>query len=255
MFAISYDRSADLGAFAARHGIAYPLLSDEGSRAIRALGVLDADLEAHHAGFGVPTRPEQQGVAFPMTFELDERGIVVRKIVEENYRIRYGGHALAAELAGAPLEAPAERLETAATGPLAIVSARAALDAPAYFAFQRLRLEVRLDVAPGWHVYGPVVPPGYTGLSIALTSEPAGVLTGPIAWPPPRPFRVAGLDEEFAVYEGTIAINVPLEFRVPRTTGTVKLDLAIRFQTCSATECLPPNAIALSLAVPEAPAL
>jgi len=215
--------------------------------------VLDADLEAHHAVFGVPTRPEQQGVAFPMTFVLDERGIVVRKIVEENYRIRYGGHALAAEVAGVPLEAPAERLETAATGPL--VSTRASLDAPAYFAFQRLRLEVRLDVAPGWHVYGPAVPPGYTGLSLAVTSEPAGVRTGAVAWPPTRPFRVAGLDEEFAVYEGTFAIGVPLEFRVPRNTGTVKLDVAIRFQTCSATECLPPDAIALPLAVPEAPAL
>ena len=192
MFAISYDRSADLGAFADGHGITYPLLGDEGSQAIRALGVLDTDLEAHHAVFDVKTRPEQQGVAYPMTFVLDERGLVVRKIVEENYRVRFGGHALAAEFGGAALEAAG--VEAGASGP--IVSARASLDAPAYFAFQRLRLAVGLNVASGWHVYGPTVPPGYTGLSLTVTSAPEGVRTGPVAWPRTRPFRVAGLDEE-----------------------------------------------------------
>jgi hypothetical protein len=35
----------------------------------------------------------------------------------------------------------------------------------------------------------------------------------------------------------------------------VKLDLALRFQTCGATECLPPNEIQLTLDVPERPAL
>jgi len=253
VFAISYDRTADLGAFAAPHGITYPLLGDEGSVAIRALGVLDLDLEAHQAVFGVAVRPEQQGVAFPMTFVLDERGVVIRKIVEENYRIRYGGRSLVAELTGAPVAGSGQGLEARANE--AVVSARATLDALAYFPFQRLRLDVRLDVARGWHVYGRSVPPGYTGLAIDVTSEPDGVRLGPIAWPATTPFRVAGLAEEFAVSEGALTIGVPLEFRVPRNSGTVKLDVAVRFQACSATGCLPPSSIGLTLAVPEAPAL
>src|SRR5206468_2165023 len=185
LFAISYDRPADLRAFADGHGITYPLLGDEGSRVIRALGVLDEDLEAHHAVFGVPTRPEQQGVAYPMTFVLDERGRVARKIVEENYRVRSSSGWLVADVANAPADGSGPKLE--ATAGASMVTARMRLDASAYFAFQRLRLE--------------------------------------------------------------------LEFRVPRNSGVVTLGIAIRFQTCSATECLPPSAIALSLAVPETPAL
>ena len=64
---MSYDPPDAVRAFAESHHINYPLLSDRGSRVIRELGILDEDLEAHHAVFGVPTRPEQLGVAFPMT--------------------------------------------------------------------------------------------------------------------------------------------------------------------------------------------
>ena len=253
MFAISYDRPADLRAFADRHVIEYPLLGDEGSQAIRALGVLDEDLEAHHAVFGVATRAEQQGVAYPMTFVLDERGRVARKIVEENYRVRSSSGWLLADIASAPDDGSGPTLD--ATGGASMVTARARLDASAYFPFQRLRLELRLDVAAGWHVYGPAVPPGYTGLSIAVTSAPEGVRLGPVVWPGTHPFHVAGLDEDFAVYEGAISVGVPLEFRVPRNSGAVKLDLALRLQACSATECLPPSEIRLTLDVPETPAL
>ena len=251
MFAISYDRPTDLAAFAEGHGITYPLLGDEGSRAIRELGVLDEDLEAHHAAFGVATRPVQQGVAYPMTFELDERGRVTRKIVEENYRIRFGGRSLAGALLGAPFE-PTAAVATAPEGQ-AVVSARAWLDAPSYFAFQRLGLHVECEIAAGWHVYGPRVPAGYTGLSIDITSEPEGVRLGAIVWPATQPFRVAGLEEDFAVYDGTVHITAPAEFRVPRNSGVVRLAITIRFQACDPTECLPPSAIALSLEVPEAP--
>ncbi len=253
MFAISYDRPADLRAFADRHGITYPLLGDEGSQVIRALGVLDEDLEAHHAVFSVATRAEQQGVAYPMTFVLDERGRVARKVVEENYRVRSSSGWLVADVANAPGDLSGSRIE--ATGGTSMVTARARLHAPGYFAFQRLRLVLELKVAAGWHVYGPTVPSGYTGLSLGVASEPQGVQAGPVAWPPTRSFRVVGLDEDFAVYDGTIRIAAPLEFRVPRNSGPVKLDLALRFQTCSATDCLPPSEIRLTLEVPEAPAL
>jgi len=213
--------------------------------------VLDEDLEAHHAVFGVATRPEQQGVAYPMTFVLDERGRVVRKIVEENYRVRNSSGWLVADVANAPGDESGPRL--GASGARSTITVRARLDAPAYFAFQRLRLELELTVAPGWHVYGPEVPPGYTGLSLGVSSVPEGVRLGPIAWPAARPFRVAGLAEDFTVYDGTIRIAAPLEVRVPRSSGPLRLELAIAFQACSSSECLPPDAIALAIDVPEAP--
>ncbi len=253
VFAISYDRPPDLAAFAAAHHVGYALLSDEGSRVIRELGVLDEALAAHQAAFGVTVRPEQLGVAYPMTFVLDETGRVERKIVEANYRLRNGGHWLVEELLGEAADEPGPRIEATTTGPLAIVSGRAWLDSPSYFPYQRLGLHLELSVAPGWHVYGPVVPVGYTALKIDVVSGPEGVRMGPIAWPEAAPFRIAGLAEEFSVYEGTVAITLPLEFTIPRNSGVVRLEIAVHFQTCSVTECLPPNEISLTLAVPEAP--
>jgi hypothetical protein len=252
VFEVSYDPPEAVRGFAQSHHIEYPLLSDAGSRVIRELGILDEDLEAHHALFGVPTRPEQLGVPYPMTFILDKTGRVERKLVEENYRLRYGGHWLLQELVGQA--EPVARLETRMTGPLAIVSGRAWLDSPTYFAYQRLGLHLELAIAPGWHLYGPGVPPGYTPLAVSIQSAPEGVRLGRLTWPPPAPFRIQGLDEEFLVYDGTIEVLVPLEFTLPRNSGVVRLEISVTFQTCNSTECLPPNMISLSLEVPEAAA-
>lgn len=252
-FAISYDSPVHVKAFADAHGIGYPLLADEGSRVIRALGVLDTDLEAHQAVFGVPTRPEQLGVAYPMTFVLDAAGRVERKIVEANYRLRYGAGWLLHELAGGSAGDVPPAIESSAVGPLAIVAARAALDSPTYFAYQRLLLRVDLTIAPGWHVYAADTGGGYTGLAVGIRSTPEGVRPGPIVWPAATPFRIADLPEPFMVHEGTVTATLPLDFTIPRGSGVVRLELVVRFQTCNESECLPPNAIDLSLNVPEAP--
>ncbi len=248
---MSYDPPDAVRAFADSHRIEYPVLSDVGSQVIRELRILDQDLEAHQAVFGVPTRPEQLGVAYPMTFILDASGRVERKLVEENYRLRYGGDWLVQELLGEPASPPT--LEARATGPLATVAGRFWIDSTTYFPYQRRSAQLELSIGPGWHVYGPVVPPGYTGLHVAVQSVPEGVRAGAPEWPPTSPFHIEGLDEEFAVYEGTIAIVVPLEFILPRGSGVARVEIRVTFQTCSATECLPPNAIELVLEVAEAP--
>lgn len=120
--------------------------------------------------------------------------------------------------------------------------------------YQRLGLHLQLSIEPSWHVYGPVVPPGYTALGIAVRSEPEGVRAGDIGWPATAPFHIQGLTEEFSVYTGMIEIVAPLEFILPRNSGVARVEIRVTFQTCNATECLPPNAIEVVLAVPEAPA-
>jgi len=88
-FAISYDSVEVLAAFADKRGITYPLLSDAGSHAIRALGLLNEQhLVEQHAFYGIQTRDEQRGVAYPGTFVLDERGIIAEKRFEQSYRVR-----------------------------------------------------------------------------------------------------------------------------------------------------------------------
>ena len=209
--------------------------------------------------FEVPTRDDQQGVAYPMTFVLDGSGRVERKIVEANYRLRQGGRFLFEQLTGAEAAGARDLVEgrTAALGPAGkeLLAVRAWIDSPTYYAYQRLGLHLELRVARGWHIYGSAVPAGYQPLEIAVRSEPPGAQLGPIRWPQPTPFRVAGLVEDFAVYEGFLLLTIPIDLVIPRGSGPVRIKIEIRSQACSATECLPPASVSTTIAMPEAPTL
>jgi len=50
---VSYDPVATLAAFAATHGITFPLLSDEASAVIRRLGLHNEQVQADHATYGI----------------------------------------------------------------------------------------------------------------------------------------------------------------------------------------------------------
>ena len=247
MFAISYDAVRTLADFASKHAIAYPLLSDEGSVQITALGMLDQHLDEHHATFGVTTRDDQRGVAYPMTFALDTDGHVESKLAETNYRTRNGPQRLLRLLTGESVASAGIAVSTRGD----VVSAVVRLDAASYFAYQRLGLRVRVEAEPGWHIYGPTTPGGYTPVSIRLANAPAGLSLGEIRWPPTTPFRIEGLNERFEVYEGVVELDIPIHFVINRGSGNVRFDVRIDYQTCSSTECLPPSAVVTSFSVPE----
>lgn len=79
--AISYDSPAVLRHFSERMGgFHFPLLSDEGSKIIRAFGILNHNVPEGHEFFGMP---------FPGTFLVDESGIVRAKYFEQMHRQRY----------------------------------------------------------------------------------------------------------------------------------------------------------------------
>lgn len=246
-FAISYDPVPVLADFAKSHAIELPLLSDEGSIQIRALGVLDLHLDEHHATFGVTTRDDQRGVAYPITFVLDTNGRVESKIAETNYRTRNGAQWLLRLLTGDSVASAGVAASTKGD----VVAAVVRLDAAGYFAYQRLGLHVRLETDPGWHIYGPMARDGYTPVSIQLANAPAGLSLGAIPWPPTKPFRIAGLGERFEVYDGALELDIPIHFVINRGSGSARFDVRIDYQACSPTECLPPSALVTSFDVPE----
>ena len=100
LFAISYDSVAILAAFAAKHGIRYALLSDEGSHTLRRLGLINERVYEDHAAYGIQPNPRHAGVPYPGAFVLDERGVVVRKRFHESYRERDTGTGLLAQSLG-----------------------------------------------------------------------------------------------------------------------------------------------------------
>ncbi len=188
-----------------------------------------------------------------MTFVLDATGRVERKIVETNYRLRQGGRLLFEQLTGAQPAGPEVTIE--ARGHQEHVAVRTWVDSPTYFAYQRLGLHVELAIDPGWHVYGPTTPSGYQALEIAVTSEPDGARIDAFPWPEPAAFRVLGLDEDFRVYEGSLTLVIPVELIIARGSGDARLEVVVRSQACSATECLPPSSIRAVLTLPESPTL
>ena len=249
LIGVSYDSPEVLRDFAAARGIEFPLLSDEDSRVITELGLLDRDLEAHHAAFGIKTGEQQQGVAYPAVFVLDESGTVSQKRIQENYRAREGARQLLeAVTGGAPLETSGNVQQLDA----AHVRARAYTDSDHYVRWEKSRLHVELDIGPGWHIYGRPIPKGYTPLLVEIDSE-EDLAVGEPEYPPVRPFRVEGLDEEFNVSEGRLQVMLPFALNVAVGTGERTLKVRISWQACSESECLVPAMSVIQIALQEAP--
>ncbi len=237
VFAISYDPVSDLAAFAEKHGVTYPLLSDEGSHVIRRLGLYNEHLEQQAAHYGGQARDHQRGIPYPGTFVLDHNGLVSAKRFEQGYRPRPVTALLVADAAAeAPVEAAASEL-----------AVEAWLDSPTYRPYQMLRAHVRLRIPPGQHVYGRPIPDGYTPLSVTL--EPAeGLVAGETELPPPRPFPIAdGGDEHFVIHEGELTATIP--FRIEANPGPSALDLLVAYQACTDTLCHPPAELRLRLPI------
>jgi hypothetical protein len=231
-----------LRGFAEKHGIAYTLLSDEGSKVIRQLGLLNEHVYEHHAAYGVPKRDGHYGVPYPGAFLLDEQGRVIQKRFRQSYRER--------ETGGGILE-QGFAVESSRHGPEVVgqsegVKVRAYLDSKTYRFFQRLWLRVELTIDAGLHVYGRPVPEGYIPLAIAVAPL-EGLVIGEPRWPAPHPYRVEGLDEELSVYEGNVAVSLPLTFTQEGADQT--LLVSVRYQACSDTDCFLPSTITLQVPV------
>src|SRR4029434_7839906 len=107
LFAVSYDAVGILTTFAATHGITFPLLSDEGSAAIRRLGLLNEGVAADHAVYGIAPNPRHDGVRVPGAFALAAAGVVFEKRFHESYRVRDTGAGLVARALGIRSPKPA----------------------------------------------------------------------------------------------------------------------------------------------------
>ena len=231
-----------LRGFADKHGIAYTLLSDEGSKVIRQLGLLNEHVYEHHAAYGVPKQDHHWGVPYPGAFLLDERGRVIQKRFQQSYRER--------ETGGGILE-QGFAVESSRHGPEAVgqsegVKVRAYLDSETYRFFQRLWLTVEFTIDAGLHVYGRPIPEGYIPLSIAVAPL-EGLVVGEPRWPAPHPYRVEGLDEALSVYEGNVAVSLPLTFT--QEGADQALLVSVRYQACSDTDCFLPSTITLQAPV------
>ena len=247
LFAISYDSVAILRDFAAAHGITYPLLSDEGSHVIRALGLINERVQEDHAVYGIKPNARHVDLPYPGVFVLDAAGVITQKRFFESYRERETGSGLLAQALGIFTE-PAP----AAAGAAPAVQARAWLDSPTYAFFQRLTLNVELTIAPGFHVYAAPVPEGLVPLSIEVAPI-GGLEVGPASWPAPRRFEMPEPGEELWGHEGTVRGMLPLTFSAAPGGGDHVVEVTVRYQACDEASCLMPASVQLAVPVKEVP--
>jgi AhpC/TSA family protein/cytochrome c biogenesis DsbD-like protein len=230
-FAFSYDPVSVLATFAEARGITYPLLSDEGSRLIRTLGILNTSV--------VPTN-EHYGIPYPGIYFVGEDGRVVDKVFHDTYRTRDAAVTTLREHFGLSLVAdgPHDRQETDA------LVAIAAMDSATFVRGERIGLRVTIRTAPGVHIYGTPLPEGYIPTTLEV-HVPETMTVEPVQYPPPHALKTDWLDEDLMAYEGTITLSMAVIFTEQREDITLRATL--RFQACTTEECFIPQRLTFAL--------
>jgi DsbC/DsbD-like thiol-disulfide interchange protein len=201
---------------------------------------LNQHVAEQHAFYGVAVRDEHHGVPYPGIFVLDDHGVVVEKHFEQSYRTRPTAALVREYALGAQAEVPPDAVALQRDG----VHIHAWTDAPTYRPYQQVRLHVRLDLAPGSHVFGPELAGDMVPLRFEV--EPLdGLTVGPPELPAPQALRIEGLDEEFRVYEGRVDVLLPLLFT--KNLGPTRVRLRLTYQVCTETVCWPPAETRLDL--------
>ena len=268
--AVSYDSPDILAAFSRRHGITFPLLSDAGSTAIKAYGLLNpipgevlgpsgddpalvGDISKYvsfgrqpqDAG-GVIMRLGMVGVAFPGTFIVDRRGRVTARFFEEFYAERSTASSIMLRLGGGAVPVEATKIST---DYLDIVAhSTDSVVAPG----NRFALVVTVTPQPGVHVYAPGAS-GYRSAQLTVAPEPS-VRLAPLQYPASEIYFFKPLNERVPVYQKpfTLVQDVVVSTTTLQTERALveKKELTLNgrfdYQACDDKICFMPGSAALT---------
>lgn len=239
LVAISYDPVPVLADFAHRRGITFPLLSDEGSRVIRAYGILNTTVpESSGAQYGIP---------FPGTFIVDRNGVVTSRFFEAAYQERNTVESIMARL-GRTSTAQATKISGSHLDVTTYVTDR--IVAPG------THFSIVLDVTPASHVhvYAPGAA-GYKPIALTIDAQP-GVQVRNAQYPHAEDFFFKPLNEHVPVYQKRFRIVQDLAIDaspegVQALTGVDRLFLkgTLTFQACDDKVCFNPQSMPLEWTV------
>lgn len=228
--AISYDPIETLKAFADKHGITFPLLSDAGSRTITAWGLLNTDATGRTAG-----------IPHPGTFMVDRTGTILSRTFEQPYQERRSATSLLAQLAGSTPGRTTTIRGGQATFALSTSDAVAAVG-------HRVTLHVRVTPGPGMHVYAPGQK-GYIPIALTLKDD-AAFKAHPIRFPGATTYHYKPLNETVQVYSAPftlsqdVTISLTPDTRARAARGEVlTISGAIEYQACDDAVCYRPETI------------
>jgi DsbC/DsbD-like thiol-disulfide interchange protein len=220
--------------FAQRRHITFPLLSDEGSKTIRAFGILNEEVEPGTPFYGIP---------HPGTFIVDPQGRVAAKYFEDDFRRRY----TASDILVTRYGAAGASHTTAATRHLS-VSSSASADwvRPG----QRIALALDISLKPGIHVYAPGVE-GYIGIEWTIKPSPA-IAAHAVRFPPAEKIALPAIGETAPVYKGNFRLVREITIADQRAVmplldanGNLTIEGALRYQACDDRICYIPQTVPL----------
>jgi hypothetical protein len=232
--AISYDSVDILAHFAGRRGIQFPLLSDAESKTIREFGLLNEDIPKNTPFYGVP---------HPVTYMVDERGVVKSRHFEEDFRKRYTTRNILTE----QLNIRTGAVRSSIKNPRIAVTASASDSVVR--GGDRIRLILDVQLPKRMHVYAPGVQ-GYIPIEWKLT-ESAGFEAIPFGYPSSRSLHLPAIDETVPVYENGFTLQreivIGQEAKVkPLLSGSrLTIEGSFRYQACDDKKCYVPDTIPL----------
>jgi peroxiredoxin len=257
--AISYDSREVLGAFSAKYGITFPLLSDPGSRTIERYGILNTvvaealgpqghtpDVERDMKQYVAPrVNRHMEGIPFPGTFILDRSGRVTARFFEDTYVERDTVGNILMRLGAGRGTVQGSRV----TGPhLNVVTYPSdAIVAPG----NRFSLTVNVTPKAGIHVYAPGAA-GYRVIALRMAPQPF-LRVLPLTYPASQIYFFKPLNERVPVYDKpfTLVQDVMIEATPAAEqalSGRRSLTVAgsLDYQACNDRLCFNPVSVPLS---------
>jgi hypothetical protein len=232
--AISYDTAGTLKAFSDKHGIAFPLLSDAGSKTIDAWSL------RNRAATG-----RAVGVPYPGTFVIDRGGKILSRAFEDAYQERDTAASILASL-----QPSSTNLEgaTEVTGKYLKVrlSASDRVVAPGH------RVTLVVEVLPGKNVH--IYAPGQQGyIAVEVKLDPSlDIKVGAVRFPASREYFFAPLKERVHVFDRpfrivqdvTLALTPALRQRAS-AKETLTVTGTLEYQACDDNVCFRPDSVPL----------
>lgn len=228
--AISYDSPAVLKNFAERRSITYPLLSDEGSRVIKAFGILNEE---------VPAGTQFAGIPHPGTYILDPQGSVTAKYFEEDFTQRFTAADILVKQFGAKAGAAHA---TAQTKHLRLSTSATTGHVRSG---QRIALTIDIEMMPGMHVYAPGVE-GYIPIAWTLQANEA-IVVHDLVVPPSKTMRLEAINETVPVYTGSFRlvrdVTIGKDQKLRPLNGELPIEGVLKYQACDERMCYNPQTV------------
>jgi DsbC/DsbD-like thiol-disulfide interchange protein len=148
------------------------------------------------------------------------------------------GHLDAAVTSGTSVEANGDGVRTLI-----------ALSASSSSSGHKLGVEVSLEIAPGWHIYGAPLPEGESLTSTSIKFDSDLLARQTINLPKPTPLHFELLNQTYPVYTGSVKAVGDIVLKQKIKPGDYSIPGTLNFQRCNDSMCEPPQSVHFELSI------